>query len=129
MVDQDVESLKTQIAELQEQLAFWIGEGDDETCITEESEWLTLARIAPQARTQQQNDRIRELGRFIMESDADYWKSRAAKAETKLREIWESASCSEDYRDFMVELIRDKRLKEFGRYLMANEENLSDSPS
>jgi hypothetical protein len=78
------ESLRAQVAELQEQLAFWIGEGNNQTI--EELEWLTLQRISPETRTKQQSNRLRELGRFIMEADADYWRNRAAKAEAKLRE-------------------------------------------
>jgi len=75
--------LLKRISDLEEQLAFWMGEGNDHT--VEEKEWLTLANISPEKRSPEQSKRIQFLGRFIMEADADYWRSRAARAEQKLQ--------------------------------------------
>ena len=77
--------LQVRIKELEEQLAFWMGE--DECKTEEELEWLELARLDPQKRTPVQTRRARELGRLIMRADKTYWKNRAAKAEKKLKDL------------------------------------------
>jgi hypothetical protein len=78
-------NLQDQINDLEEQLAFWVGEGQTKT--REEQEWLEIQRVESADRTPEQTERIRFLGRFMMEADASYWKNRAAKAEKELESL------------------------------------------
>ena len=77
--------MQIRIKELEEQLAFWMGEGGFKT--EEEREWTELKRLGPDGRTPEQTERIRELARFIMHADKSYWKQRAAKAEARLTQL------------------------------------------
>jgi hypothetical protein len=85
----EIKRLQAKCDELTNEIAFWCGESlaDDDAHTAEEREHHRLCNVPEKDRTPEQLERLRELARYLLHTDKDFWWQRAAKAEAQLERL------------------------------------------